>query len=503
MMYDFTGPLWALAIYSYGAYLGCVLALLANPARSNPMYRSQIGFLLVGTLVPIIGSVFTLSLLADYPGRDISPFTFAVGSSIIAWALFRYRLFDLAPIARDVVVESLADAVFVLDPHLRLVDLNPSARSILNVVGTDVSRLGADVLPEAWRQAIWCARAGALYQAQDLQLPTPAGVRQVELRLQPVLNRRGVHCGLVAIVRDITERKAVEAELEMYRAQLEARVEARTAELRRANEQLQQEIAHRQQLEAHIVQWQKLEALGRMASGIAHDFNHILALVRGAAELMIAQRRPDDPDMPDLSTIMRATAQAGALTRQLRAFSRGQALQLAAVDLATVVAEFADILRRLAGPQIELDLDLQAGATTVLADVGQLQQVLVNLVVNARDAMPGGGWLAVSVRRTPGVARGAPPGLAGEQSIRLAVTDCGTGMDALTRQHLFEPFFTTKEPGRGTGLGLPVVYGIVTQLGGSIEVTSTPGAGSTFTIDLPPVDRSPLATAWGALEPER
>ncbi|HEU5097980.1 MAG TPA: histidine kinase N-terminal 7TM domain-containing protein [Roseiflexaceae bacterium] len=391
LLYDFTGPLWALAIYSYGAYLACVLMLLVNPARSNPMYRSQIAFLLIGTLVPIIGSVLTLSLLADAPDRDISPFTFAIGSILVAWALFRFRLFDLVPIARDVVVESLADAVFVIDPHWRLIDLNPAARRLLRAVDIDVGRLGTDALPDAWREPILRANAGPLYQTQELDLATPAGVRQVELRLQPVFSRRGTYCGLTAVVRDITERKAIEADLEMYRAQLEARVEARTTELRTTNELLHQEITHRQQLEAHVIQGQKLEALGRMASGIAHDFNNVLAVVRGAADLLIAQRAPDDPDMPDLAAIMQVTTQAGSLIRQLLAFSRGQSLQLAAVDLATVVGEFANILRRLAGTQIELRLDLHMGTTTVLADVSQLQQVLVNLVINARDAMPSGG----------------------------------------------------------------------------------------------------------------
>jgi signal transduction histidine kinase len=307
-----------------------------------------------------------------------------------------------------------------------------------------------------------------------------------------VFSRHGIHCGSIAVVREITERKAVEAELGMYRAQLEARVEARTAELRTTNELLQREIAHRQQLEAHIIQGQKLEALGRMASGIAHDFNNVLTVVRGAADLMIAQRAPDDPDMPDLAAIKQATTQAAALTRQLLAFSRGQALQLAAVNLATVVGEFTDILRRLAGPQIRLLHDLQTGTTTVLADVSQLQQVLVNLVINARDAMPTGGELAISVRRVASAAPDHPTAAAREQSIRLTVADCGTGMDLLTRQRLFEPFFTTKEPGRGTGLGLPVVYGIITQLGGTIQVESTLGSGTTFTIDLPPIDRTSL-----------
>jgi signal transduction histidine kinase len=219
----------------------------------------------------------------------------------------------------------------------------------------------------------------------------------------------------------------------------------------------------------------------------------VLTVVRGATELIIAQRAPDDPDMPDLAVIVQATTQAAGLTRQLLAFSRGQTLQLAPLDLAKVVAEFADILRRLAGPRITLRLELHPGAATVLADMVQLQQVLVNLVTNASDAMPDGGQLTIGVGRCGHAApgRGLP--------VRLTVADSGSGMDELTRQRLFEPFFTTKEPGRGTGLGLPVVYGIVTQLGGEIRVESAPGRGATFTIDLPPIEDSPL---WERLEPE-
>lgn len=335
---------------------------------------------------------------------------------------------------------------------------------------------------------------GGVYQTQELELATRAGVRQVELRLQPVWSRRGVYAGLTAVVRDITERTAIDDELDLYRAQLEARVEARTDELRATHARLHQEMVRRQQLEAQVIQGQKLEALGRMASGIAHDFNTVLAVARGAAYLMIAQRAPDDPDMPDLTAIMQVTAQASALVRQLLAFSRGQSFQLAPVDVATVVGEFADILRRLAGPQIELHLDLRMGTTTVLADVCQLQQVLVNLVSNARDAMPCGGKLRISVCRAAGTTDDGTATSVSEQPVRLLVADGGTGMDARTRQRMFEPFFTTKEPGRGTGLGLSVVYGIVTQLGGTIQVDSTPDSGTTFTIDLPRIDRAPCCT---------
>jgi PAS domain S-box-containing protein len=497
LLYDVTGPVWALALYAYGAYLGCVLMLLLNPARTHPLYRRQIGLLVVGSLVPIAGSVLSLTFLADAPSRDISPFTFVISSILVAWALFRFRLFDLVPIARDVVVESIADAVFVLDADGRLIDLNPAARALIDATTLGVNRLPADLLPDAWRRHVARARAGNRYEVQELELPTRAGARQVELRLQPVYSRRGAYRGCVAVVRDITERKAVEAELYTYRERLEALVEARTADLRAANELLQREMTRRRQLEAQIIKGQRLEALGRMASGIAHDFNNVLAVVRGAADLLATRRAHAEQDRADLAAIAQATTQAATLTRQLLAFSRGQSFELAPVDLALAVGEFADILRRLAGEQVELLLELQPGNATILADVGQLQQVLVNLVINARDAMPAGGQLAVGVSRVTIRASDDASAARWGESVRLTVADSGTGMDELTRQRLFEPFFTTKEPGRGTGLGLPVVYGIITQLGGAIQVESAPGRGTTFTIDLPPLEFSLLWAAPG------
>jgi hypothetical protein len=163
LLYDITGPVWVIAIYMYGAYLGCILMLLANPARMNPLYRSQVGLLVCGSLVPIVGSMLSISLLAGFPARDISPFTFAISSILVAWALFRFRLFDLLPIARDVVVESLADAVFVLDLHGRLIDLNPAARQLVD--GTGLPR--HLTLPEREQFCPGCRVVGILFPSMQ------------------------------------------------------------------------------------------------------------------------------------------------------------------------------------------------------------------------------------------------------------------------------------------------------------------------------------------------
>jgi CheY-like chemotaxis protein len=225
-----------------------------------------------------------------------------------------------------------------------------------------------------------------------------------------------------------------------------------------------------------------MEAVGRLAGGIAHDFNNVLTVIRGYGALLLAKAEDDDPDRDDLLAIVQAADQAADLTRQLLTFSRGQPPSTTSVDLNTLVAETGAMLGRLLGENVELDLWLPAYPVVVRADSSGLQQALVNLAVNARDAMPDGGSLIVETRIEPtggpGPDADAPVGV-------LRVSDTGHGMDEETRARAFEPFFTTKPTGKGTGLGLATVYGIVTQAGGAVILDTSPGKGATFTIRLP------------------
>jgi CheY-like chemotaxis protein len=248
-----------------------------------------------------------------------------------------------------------------------------------------------------------------------------------------------------------------------------------------------------------------MEAVGRLAGGIAHDFNNLLTVITGRSRLLLGRLAPDDPLRRGVEIIDATAERAGLLTRQLLAFSRKQVLSPAVLDLNEVVTGVTDLLRRLIGETIDLDVRLAPSPGRVRVDRGQIEQVLVNLVVNARDAMPRGGRITIETSRVvPTAPRdGGPPGLAPGSSVRLAVTDTGTGMDAGTRARIFEPFFTTKEPGKGTGLGLATVYGIVTQSGGRLEVESEPGAGSAFTIFLPCVGEGADTPSAGSLAPER
>jgi len=265
------------------------------------------------------------------------------------------------------------------------------------------------------------------------------------------------------------------------------------------------DITERKSLEDQLRLAQKMEAVGQLAGGIAHDFNNLLTAILGSTELLLASTDPDDVRRDDVQEIGRAAHRASALVRQLLAFSRKQVMQPRLVNLNTIVGEMGGMLRRLVGERINLRLDLDPALGDVTADPGQIEQVVANLGVNARDAMPDGGTLTIA---TANVSRGgmtgaSDDGLPGGPLVVLIVTDTGMGMDEHVLAHLFEPFFTTKELGRGTGLGLATVYGIVRQSGGQIQVSSRPGDGSTFTVYLPRMDshgRSGLALA-GAPEP--
>jgi PAS domain S-box-containing protein len=247
------------------------------------------------------------------------------------------------------------------------------------------------------------------------------------------------------------------------------------------------DITEHKALEEQLLQAQKMEAVGRLAGGVAHDFNNLLMAITGYGELMRAKVLKDDPLYGYLENILKAGERAASLTRQLLTFSRRQIIHPKMIDLNRVILDLEPMLRRLIGEDLHLEVVTDRRLGTVRADPSQVDQIVMNLVLNARDAMPTGGGLtlktaAVELKKERHTRFGlAPPGA----YVMLVVEDTGVGMDEVTQAHIFEPFFTTKGPGKGTGLGLSTVYGIVKQSGGYLDLESSPGAGSAFTIYLP------------------
>ncbi len=318
----------------------------------------------------------------------------------------------------------------------------------------------------------------ALLNARDLRALSTrdrieegvAGLREGEGRIYETLHRRKdgtdvpVEVSLRTLrwggrkvyqtaVRDITRRREAEAALESTRTQ--------------------------------FLQAQKMEAVGRLAGGVAHDFNNMLTVINGYAEILTAGLAPSDPSLPHVKEILKAGRRAADLTRQLLAFSRHHVVLPRVLDLNALVRDLEKMLRRLIGEDIRLEVALHPGLAPVLADPGHLEQVIMNLVVNARDAIPGVGTITIRTREAPAAAG------AGGGGILLEIEDTGVGMTEEVKAHVFEPFFTTKQEGKGTGLGMATVYGIVNQAGGTVGIESAPGRGTTIRVLLPRASASP------------
>jgi PAS domain S-box-containing protein len=252
------------------------------------------------------------------------------------------------------------------------------------------------------------------------------------------------------------------------------------------------DVTELKRLEEQFRLAQKMEAVGQLAGGVAHDFNNLLTVINGLSELAFYQMHPEDPSRKLIAEILQAGERAAVLTRQLLAFGRKQVLQPQVLDVNVLLGELMKMLMRLLGENIGLRLEADANLGLVKVDPGQFEQAVMNLVVNARDAMPAGGRLTIETRNAEldeDYNRQHPDAMPG-QYVLVAVSDTGHGMDAVTRARIFEPFFTTKEPGRGTGLGLAMVYGFVKQSGGHIEAQSELGRGTTFKVYLPRTDET-------------
>ena len=355
------------------------------------------------------------------------------------------------------IIDSSEDAILSKDMLGNITSWNKGAEHIYGyaqaeVVGKHISLLApsdrSDEIPEILQRI---ARGEGVEHHESVRITKDGRRLDMSLSVSPLRDAAGEIVGASVIARDITAQKKAEGQLR---------------------------------------QAQKMEAIGRLAGGVAHDFNNILAIITSCTEFLRDRIDPAAPPSVYVENIRKATERGTSLTKQMLAFSRTSAIQLQILDLNERLREISKLLRPLLGDDVEILIVPRSPSAIIEADPGQLDQIVVNLAVNARDAMPRGGRLTIetsNIEFDNSYAR-SPIALAPGRYVMLAVTDNGMGMDAETQAHIFEPFFTTKEKGKGTGLGLATVYGIVKQSGGYIWVYSEPGNGTTFKVYLPAVE---------------
>lgn len=309
----------------------------------------------------------------------------------------------------------------------------------------------------------------------------------VQLLSDVVKDTEGNPIGIVTTCEDITDRKQAEEKLQKAYEDMENRVRERTAELTETVSFLQEEIVERNKLEAQLRHVQKMEAIGQLAGGIAHDFNNILTAIIGYASFLQMKMKENDPLRHNADQILASAERAANLTYQLLTFSRKQIIHKRPINLNEVINNIKGLLSRLLGEHIELNIVLPDENMAIMADPGQIEQVLINLSTNARDAMPNGGILSIETKLTAIDTTFIKTHGYGEPGIYalISVTDTGAGIAENLKDRIFEPFFTTKELGRGTGLGLSIIYGIIKQHGGYVSVNSEPGKGTTFNTYIP------------------
>ncbi len=458
------GPgFWVNIVYIYLAVWAGVGVLVAQAFRQPYVYRKRVAVLILSAVLPWMGNVMFLARHPSLQMIDPAPLLFAATALASSIAVFRYGVLHPVPTLRDARIAVIGDGLVVLDRKAAVADMNRRAERILgrqrsDVAGRRIRELVAGI--ECREQGEW---------RQDLRLPGPEGDRIYDVSVTPMRNARQRLTGYVVVLHDVTERRDLEEQLR---------------------------------------QAQKMEAVGKLAGGVAHDFNNLLTAILGFATLAEEDVPADSTVRDALWQIRRSAEQAAILTRQLLAFGRRQILQPEVLDLNRVVSTVEPMLRRLIGEDITIVTELAADLPSLRADRSQLEQVLLNLAVNARDAMPTGGVLTIRTFTATEVGpRADGDALPDGTYVALEISDTGEGIEAQVLERIFEPFFTTKEFGRGTGLGLSMVYGIVKQSGGDVRVRTTPARGTTFTVLLPaagaPQTAAPPETAPANLQRAR
>jgi signal transduction histidine kinase len=451
------GPwFWVAVAFNYVCLTGCTV-LLFHSMRQFPLpYRRQTTFFLAGALLPWLGNALYVSGALP-PGLDFTPVGFAASGGAMLWGFYRHRLFGLVPIARDLVVESMGDAVIVLDAQRHIVDFNPAAERVAGCTMESIGRDIDDAVPW-WTRAVTDA-AGPTWPAI---IATGAGFLEVEVK--PVRDGQERFAGWLVIARDISARRQADHE--------------------------------RRELDRRIQEQQRHESLSVLAGGVAHDFNNLLTAILGNADLL-AIKAADDPAMrKSADAIVIGAQRAADLVSKMLAYAGEGRVIAEMIDLDALVREMHDLLQASVARHCALEYRSNGPMPAVQVDPTQVRQVVLNLIVNAAEAVDDGGRVSVSggteyldgaALNGMTISADAAPGA----FAYIQVSDDGPGMDQATQARIFDPFFSTKQDGRG--LGLAAVRGIVRSHHGALLLTSSPGRGTTFKVWFP-IDTA-IATA--------
>ncbi len=570
LLYPHFGPLfWLHVLYSYTLLLAGFVFLAKHLVGSQAHYRRQAAYLMVGGLAPWLSNILFILRVGDLKYFDLTPVAFCISGAAFLFGLLRYRMLDVVPIARDVIVQNMYDGVIVIDDEENIIDLNQRARSLTGIKAQNIIGAHAEAIIPWWRD--WKRMAAANDEDARpaiLELPVEGEDRLIQLNRSELFNNNKP-LGYMLLLQDVTAakmaEKAVRESEERFKSLSEnapviifsldgngalsyvnpaweslmgyTRAEAMgkgldhflppdkipnvkrvfdqlidgrivTAEINlqltrkdgsphifetsvSANSDsegrvtgiigLAKDVTEEKRLQQQLFQSQKMEAIGTLAGGIAHDFNNLLMGMQANLSLIRLETAGRASVEEKIQRVEDQIQNGASLTRQLLGYARKGKYAVTSFDLNVLIEETLNVVKRTQ-KNITVKTALSDNPAFVRADQGQIELVLLNLFLNAVDAMPDGGELTVA-SRSRSDNPGAPPG--DEAYVEVKIRDTGIGMDQTTMHRIFEPFFTTKDMGQGTGLGLASVYGVIENHAGRIDVQSSPGKGATFTVQLP------------------
>ena len=467
---------------------------------SDSRKKEQSRYMFIAGIIPLFAvsiEMILIQLKTPFPPLGVPSFILA--NTCIAYAIWKYELFKLTPSrAAESILATMGDSLLLVGMESTIITANHATVEMLGypeheLMGKSVLDLFApDALIPDWVRELAPEKADT-FRSKDIEteyITADGNIIPISLSGSMLYDENRDLRGFLLIARDITAQKKASAEITRHREKLEELVEQRTHELQQEIAERQKAETEKRKLEAQLYQSQKMEAIGRLAGGVAHDFNNLLFVINGYAETVLSTPEAPEDIKEDVSHILEAGSRASNLIRQLLAFSRRQMIDPVRIDVNERIKSSCTMLSRMIGEDIQINISSSRTESHVIMDITQLDQIIANLLVNSRDAMPKGGSIHIEtdiVHITDTEPHDTAVSRPGEYVV-ISVTDTGIGIPRENLPKIFEPFFTSKSVGKGTGLGLATVYGIVKQNDGFIDVRSKVGQGTTFRIFIPRAD---------------